>query len=236
MADQPRELRLEVKTSRSGTFQIGARDIEGVGAGGYVAALLIARLLHGPRWVLVPARELQVRGYREEELAEIAAPMSLAAEINRGWSDWIMDHESWAALLAPGILGVAERIAWCRREHPPRAHQVRGNVREVKLQAALVVFRAEIDKVASGESGSQAEGQVHQALLGDVLGQLSYGVTLNAVGVPDIVAKLPTGSAAAKVRDRLEHWSPPTVALGAARDALLDLRPDELQRLLEELC
>ena len=85
------------------------------------------------------------------------------------------------------------------------------------------------------QSGSQPEGQVHQALLGDVLGQLGYAVTQNAVGVPDIVAKLSPVSSADHARERLERWSPTTATLSAARDALLRLQIEEFRRLLQEL-
>jgi hypothetical protein len=235
MTDWPRELKLEVKTSRAGGFQIGTRDIEGVGAEGYICVLLNSRWLHGPRWVLVPSKELRARGYGEEELAESAAPGELAEELNRGWSDWVLDRDAWEVLLSPGVLGVAERVSWCRSEHPPRAHKAQGNLREVKLQAALEAFREKVDAVSAGDSGPQSEGQVHQALLGDVLVQLGYRATLNPVGVPDIVATLSSSPELSAIHERLEHWVPSTAGLCEVRDLLLRLSSDDLRRLLEKL-
>lgn len=233
--ETPRELRIEVKTSRSGGFQIGPRDIDGIGPGGYVAALLNDRLLHGPRWVLLPGRGLLPMGYDERGFAELEAAPELALSINRGWSDWILDRESWGQLLSEGAQNAAARIPWCRREHAPRMHQGQGNLREVKLDAALAAFRARLDEVAAGESGAQIEGQVHQALLGDVLEQLGYEVTLNPVGVPDIVAVLPVSATHRDVRSRLTAWVPDSAGLQDARDAILTLSHEELEVLIRQL-
>jgi hypothetical protein len=235
MDETPRELRIEVKTSRSGSFQIGERDIDGIGPGGHVAALLTDRLLHGPRWVLVPARTLQSRGYGEKELADGAEDRDLVVEINRGWSDWVLDRDAWEKLLEPGILDVAARITWCRRQHPPRAHQSRGNVRETKLHSALAALRARIDDVAAGDTGAQLEGQFHQSLLGDVLEQAGFDVTLNPVGVPDIVATRTSAAATTDIRERLSGWEPPSPAIRVARDAVLDLEPEELAQFLSRI-
>lgn len=235
MSELPLELQLEVKTSRSNVVQVGTRDLEGVGPNGHVVVLLNDLRLHGPRWILVPARTLQARGYSEPELSEIAEASALADALNRGWSHWILDRESWTKLLEPGNVGIGDRVAWCRREHPPRANLTEGALREVKLADALAAFRASLDMAATGESGSQVEGQVHQALLGDVLHQAGYEVTLNPVGVPDIVAKHNGSSPPQGLAERLHEWHPESSTLRAARDALAALSPEELDETVRRL-
>jgi hypothetical protein len=183
----------------------------------------------------VPARTLQARGYSERELSEIAEGSVLVEELNHGWSNWILDRESWAMLLEPGNSGVGERVAWCRREHPPRANLTEGTLREVKLAEALAASRASLDVAAAGESGSQVEGQVHQTLLGDVLQQVGYEVTLNPVGVPDIVAKRKDPATLLSLAERLQAWHPDTASLRSVRDALAALSPEELQEALRRL-
>jgi hypothetical protein len=234
MDERERELSLEVKTSRSGGLQIGERDIDGIGPSGYVVVLLTDRMLHGPRWILIPARGIQAKGYSEAELAESADEGGIVRELNRGWSDWILDREAWARVLEPGVTRIPERIRWCRREHPPRVNLTSDNLREVKLAEALAAFRDRIDQVATGGSGAQAEGQLHQTLLGDVLEQMGYEVTVNPVGVPDIVAKRPA-EATADLRARLESWQPASERLGSARRILLALDSEELRLVVRQL-
>jgi hypothetical protein len=226
------DIRLEVKTSRSDSFPITARDLEGPGPDGYVAALLTSRRLHGPRWVLVPVRRMSARAYGDKEMAELAAPSRLVDEINLGWSDWLLDATAFARLLEEGIPGLPARVPWCRREHPPHRHGARGNVRELKLWEALASARAAIDGASAAESGAQAEGQVHQALLEDVLAQLGYRVLPNPVGVPDIVATRAATATGAGSLDRLAAWQPQDERLRAAREALMKLGPEEIESLL----
>ena len=229
----PGEIRVEVKTSRSGTIPIGTRDLEGVGPAGYVIALLNDRFLRGPRWVMARARGLQARSYDEASLAEVAEPSALVEGLNQGWSDWILDRDAWSRLFEAGSTGVAERVVWCRVEHPPRLIQLAGAVREMKLAAALAEFRARLDEVAPGGNGSQIEGQIHQALLGDVLQQMGYEITPNPVGVPDIVAKLRRPISADEVLARVRDWRPGSEPLREVRERLLRLGPDELRELLQ---
>lgn len=235
MPDLPGEVHLEVKTSRSGTIPIGDRDLVGVGPAGYVIVLLNDRLLHGPRWVLVRAVGLQARTYDERQLSELAEPAPLAVEINQGWSDWILDREAWSRLLEAGTTGVADRVVWCRSEHPPRAQQSTGALREVKLAAALQEFRGRIDAAAPGGTGSQIEGQIHQALLCDVLEQIGYAITPNPVGVPDIVAKRKTRGVAKGIADRLAGWEPESARLRAVRDVLVGLEDGEMREVARVL-
>lgn len=236
MPDLPVEVRLEVKTSRSGTIPIGDRDLVGVGPNGYVIALLNDRLLHGPRWVLVRAVGLQARTYDERQLAELAEPSPLAEGLNRWWSDWILDREAWSRLFEAGTTGVAERVVWCRTEHPPRTQQSMGALREVKLAAALQEFRGRIDAASTGVTGSQIEGQIHQALLGDVLEQIGYAITPNPVGVPDIVAKRRSRRVATGIAHRLAGWEPTSAGLRAVRDALVGLDDGEMREVARLLC
>lgn len=235
MPDLPSELCLEVKTSRSGTIPIGERDLDGVGPSGYVVALLNDRLLHGPRWVLVRAVGLQARGYDERQLSELAESSPLADPLNAGWSDWILDSQLCSRLFEAGTTGVAARVAWCRVEHPPRAHQSSGALREVKVAAALQEFRARIDAAASGGTGSQIEGQIHQSLLCDVIEQMGYAITPNPVGVPDIVAKWRSGAVGAGIADRLAGWEPESAGLRAVRDLLKKVDEDEIRELVRKL-
>lgn len=228
MSELPARVRLEVKTSRGGSFPLGPRDLEGIAPDGHLAALLTERRLRGPRWVLVPARLLSAKGYGEAELAAMEESSPLADALNQGWSDWVLDDEVVARFLVGQVSGVAERIAWCRTEHPPRGHAAVGNVREVKLSEALRRFRERLDAIAAGDSAAQAEGQVHQRLLEDVLRQLGYAVLPNPVGVPDILATREGEVSIEAIRARLREWEPKTAELVAVRDALLALGDAEL--------
>jgi hypothetical protein len=236
MTELPGEVRLEVKTSRSGTLPIGKRDLIGVGPTGYVIALLNDRILHGPRWVLVRAAGLRARTYDDRQLAELAEASPLAEELNQGWSDWILDREAWSRLLEVGTTGVAERVVWCRSEHPPRTQQSTGAVREMKLASALQEFRGRIDVAAPGGTGSQIEGQIHQALLGDVLEQIGYAITPNPVGVPDIVAKRRSRGVTTGIVSRLAGWEPESARLRAVRDVLVGLDDGEMREVARVIC
>jgi len=231
----PDEIRLEVKTSRLGTIPIGERDLVGVGPTGHVIALLNDRKLYGPRWVLVRATGLQSRTYSEAQLAELAEASELDAQLNQGWSDWILDREAWSRLFESGTTGVAERVVWCRGEHPPRAHQFTGAMREIKLDAALQEFRTRIDATVPGGTGAQIEGQIHQALLGDVLQQIGYAITPNPIGVPDIVAKRLSELARGELAERLARWEPEAKALLAVRCCLLALDDGQLREVVRLL-
>lgn len=235
MPDPPSELRLEVKSSRVGSYVLSERDLDGPGPGGFVVGLINDRLLRGPRWVLVPVRVLQARSYSETEFNVAATLADLAERLNEEWSTWILDRVAWERLFEPGATGIAERIRWCRRENPPRRNQSRGNVRETRLDAAFQEFRARLDQAATGESGSQVEGQVHQALLKDGLEQLGYVVLQNPVGVPDIVATREKNVEAEEIRSRLASWEPSALRLKEVRRALLELEPAELRQLIETL-
>ena len=243
----PPEIRLEVKTSRSGVIPVSARDLAGVAdaPGGYLAALVNDRLLHGPRWVLVPVALMQARGWSEAELVEVASAslsdgmgLALLTEgLNRRWSDWILDQRGWERILGAGTTGIAARVAWCRREHPPRVHAFTGAVREGKLAAALVTLRERIDIASpAGEAGagSQVEGQLHQGLLAHVLEEMGYEVTINPVGVPDIVAISSVSLSrrqigACDMRKRIEAWDPDSASLQQAKAVLLELSGEELE-------
>jgi len=232
MAELLGEIRLEMKTSRAGSIPIGQRDLDGVGPAGYLIVLLNDRLLHGPRWVLARARGLHARTYAESQLADLAEASFLADGLNQRWSDWILDRDVWSRLFEAGSTGVAERVIWCRTEHPPRENQSTGALREMKLSTALDAFRARLDAVAPGGNGSQIEGLIHQALLADVLGQMDYEVTSNPVGVPDIVAKRRQPVAGEDLSARVRAWQPGADRLRETRERLLGLEPEELRELL----
>ncbi|MHC4548624.1 MAG: hypothetical protein ACYTEZ_07585 [Planctomycetota bacterium] len=229
----PAALKLEVKTSRAGKLTLDARDLAGITPDGYLAALLTERLAHGPCWVVVPRRGLHPGTYLDLELHGLREPGQLEALLNQGWSDWILDEEAWRCVLAEGVTQPAARIAWCRKEHPPRRNRSAGALRESKLFRKLEEFRAAVDAAAEAQSGSgaRAEGQLHQVLLEDVLTDLGYKILPNRVGVPDICAALKKGSAAGRLRAQLEAWQPGSDALGRVRAALLDLDARELEEL-----
>jgi hypothetical protein len=226
--DLPARVKLEVKTSRGGAFPLSERDIEGIAPDGHLVALLTDRRLHGPRWVLVPARLLSAKGYSETDLAGMEEPTPLTVALNRGWSEWVLDEEATGRILTGQVSGVADRILWCRTEHPPRSHPSAGNVREVKLTGALDLFRRGLDAIAAGDTAAQAEGQVHQRLLEDVLRQLGYAVLPNPIGVPDILATREAEVSVEAIRARLSRWKPDSTELVSLRDALLALGDGEL--------
>jgi len=209
--------------------------LDGVGPDGHVIALLNSRLLRGPRWVLVRSPALRAGTFDEVKLSELGESSHLADALNRGWSNWILDRDAWSRLFEAGTTGVSERIAWCRGEHPPREQRSVGPIREAKLAAALQEFRDRVDAAAPGGTGSQIEGQIHQALLGDVLGQLGYAITPNPVGVPDIVAKRQRTASAPEIAKRLAAWKPRSSRLRAARAALEGLDSGELIELARVL-
>jgi hypothetical protein len=53
--------------------------------------------------------------------------------------------------------------------------------------------------------------------------------------VPDIVATRTSAAATTDIRERLSGWEPPSPAIRVARDAVLDLEPEELAQFLSRI-
>jgi len=224
----PRHLAIEVKTSRSGDFTLGQRDIDGVLPDGHVAFLIEARRLGGPRWLLAPARKLSPRSYDEptlDRLADGSAPIQeVVSVLNARWSDWILDRDVQELLFEQDAMKFKDAMRWCLTRHPARRSRFSGAIREGKLAAALVAFRALLDPNAAGSSGPQLEGYVHQYILQDAFTSLGYRVTNNPIGVPDFDARLERDRATpSSPRRALEAWTPSSPILQNVRETLLDL-------------
>jgi len=228
-------LKVEVKSSRSTTHQLSERDLDGIAPDGFAAVLITARLLKGPRWVLCPAHVLTPGGHDDKELAVLAETVQadLCTNLNRIWSNWILDESVWNKLFLQDHMKIKAAIKWCLRQHPPRENQCKGNLREGKLADALDRFRSALDKFLSAETGPKQEGFIHQYLLGDALEQLGYELTENPIGVPDINATLRIGSNAVRngIRQNVQQWQPQSNSLVQLREQLLKLTDAELEAL-----
>ena len=195
MADTLLEhLSIEVKTSRSGDFTLSQRDIDGVLPDGHVAFLVESRLLRGPRWILVPARLLSPGAHEARTLVKLAdtrpAVDVVVDALNTRWSDWILDGAVRDLLFQQDAMKFKDAMRWCLKHHAARRSGFSGAIREGKVAAALAAFRDALDVYATGSSGPQIEGYVHQYILEDAFGSLGYHVTNNPIGVPDFDARL----------------------------------------------
>jgi hypothetical protein len=234
----PDPLKLEVKISRSDRHVLSKRDLSGITPGGYAAILITRQLLHGPRWVLVPARQLRARSYEDAELAELSGtnPEEVTRNLNAKWSDWILDESVWCKLLAQGHLNVKAGVDWCAQEHPPRVNKSPGGMRELRLAEALERFRRAVDEAHGSQSGPQQEGFIHQYLLANALDQTGCRATVNTIGVPDIYAT--RGGAQGRgrtVRERLEEWEPADAGLQKLREHLLTIKDDGALEALRQV-
>jgi hypothetical protein len=236
----PNPLKLEVKVSRSTVHHFSERDLKGVASDGYVAVLIAERLLHGPRWLLVPANQLQAHGYENTELCPLGESVQpgLCRELNRVWSDWILDDGVWEKLFQQDHMKIKSAIEWCLQHHPPRANKSSGNLREGRLAEALRLFRAKLDQFLTGANSPQQEGFIHQYLLAHALEKLGYHVTVNPVGVPDISATLINtldSTQTQTVRDKLLGWQPTNSDSQNLRDLLLQHSDETLETLRDIL-
>jgi hypothetical protein len=235
----PSPLKLEVKISRTTQHSLSKRDLEGITPNGYAAVLITERLQRGPRWVLLPVSQLKQGGYTDAELCQLAdsSQAELCRELNRIWSNWILDESVWTKLLAQDHMMIKAAIEWCLQQHPPRVNQSSGNLRENKLAAALQCFRAKLDEFLTSEKGPQQEGFIHQYLLAHALETIGYEPTVNPVGVPDISAVRSESSSARidSIRERLRHWHPSKPELKTLRDDLLASSDDDLKAICRAL-
>ena len=190
----PPALDVEVKTSRGSGFQLSVRDLDGIRRGGHLAALIVSRVLGGPRWALVGGERLSAGGFADQDLAALEARSDVAAAIDAGWADWILDRDTWQPLAEHGFRNARETVAWIRHERPPRPRSIESATRESALSRALAAFRTVIDETCGAEHGPRMEGQVHQALIEDVLRQLGYEIVENPIGIPDIRARAKKGT------------------------------------------
>jgi len=240
--DLPAEIRIEVKTSRGQDFTLSDRDLKGIRPHGFAAILINSTRHKGPRWILVPATRIDPGTHTEATLVrtskEAPGPAAVVSAINLAWSNWILDREVRAKLLAQDNMAPKDAIRWCLGRHPARASKYEGNVRQAKLAAALTDFRADLDAFLGNENGPQQEGQIHQYVLEDSLEHLGYAAINNPTGVPDIHARLRAAQPATTVRDptqlrnRLTAWDPADAKLDAVRKTLLDLDDEHLAELV----
>ena len=190
----PRELKVEVKTSRNQSFALSDRDLEGIKPDGFAAILVDSPRNHGPRWILVEGRRLTACTHDEESLLQAeqdgSSPMQVVAAINRIWSNWILDREAWHKLFQQQNMPLNKAVKWMLETHPLKQNRATAAVREMKLGQALTEFRQGLDKFLANEQAAQQEGQVHQYILEHAIQQLGYDVTNNPIGVPDFNAVL----------------------------------------------
>jgi len=232
----PEHLRIEVKTSRTSTFILSARDIEGITPGGFAAILLTERRFRGPRWILAPAHLLQPGANSQEALAAAAEEgrvQLLTDPINTFWSNWILDAGIHEILFRQKNMSLQEAVRWCLGNNVPRENNTSGAVRETKLVEALEKFRSALDTSVESGNGSQQEGFVHQCLLEHAFRGLGYDVTNNPIGVPDFDAHLHGVAikAAGEIRQRLRNWNPEDETLDDIRDRLLALDDINLEEI-----
>ena len=232
----PESLKLEVKVSRTTKHQLSERDLKGIAPDGYAAILITRRLQHGPRWVLLPARQLQPRGYNDADLSRLADTIQpeLCNELNKTWSNWILDESVWSKLLQQDHMKIKGAIEWCLKSHPPRVNKTGGNLRENRLAEALQRFRSRLDAfLLPSDNSAQQEGFIHQYLLAHALEKIGYAATVNPVGVPDIAAvKKERGAAGNEtLRDKLLRWNPETPELKKLREQLLANSAETLEKL-----
>ncbi len=205
----PNPLKLEVKVSRTSTHTLSQRDLDGVKPGGYAAILITDRRHHGPRWLLLPGGVLQPGSHTDAALSATrgCAPSELEDELNRIWSDWILDETVWSRLFQQDHIKVKAGIEWCLQQHPPRMNRSAGNLRETRLADALRRFRAGLDRFLSAEEGPKQEGFVHQYLLAHALEHVGYEATVNPIGVPDISGMLRAGARPDLIQ-KVTAWQP----------------------------
>ena len=232
----PESLKLEVKVSRTTKHQLSERDLKGIAPDGYAAILITGRLQHGPRWVLLPARQLQPGGYNDADLSRLADTIQpeLCNELNKTWSNWILDESVWSKLLQQDHMKIKGAIEWCLKSHPPRVNKTGGNLRENRLAEALQRFRSRLDAfLLPSDNSAQQEGFIHQYLLAHALEKIGYAATVNPVGVPDIAAvKKERGAAGNEtLRDKLLRWNPETPELKKLREQLLANSAETLEKL-----
>lgn len=239
--DLPAEIRIEVKTSRGQDFVLTDRDFEGIRPHGHAAILIGSTRHKGPRWILVPASRIDPGTHTEATLVhtseETPGPAAVVSAVNLAWSNWILDREVQAKLFSQGNMAVKDAIKWCLERHPARMSKYEGHVRQAKLAAALMDFRAELDSFLGNENGPQQEGQIHQYVLEDSLQRLGYVAVNNPTGVPDIHGRLraePGATGArdpAQLRQMLAAWQPGSERLDTVRKTLLELDDEQLREL-----
>ncbi len=221
----PSVLKLEVKISRATKHSLSDRDLSGIAPDGFAAILISSRVLHGPRWLLVPARHLQAGNHDETDLCTLVdgGHPALCQGLDRIWSDWLLDDTVWAKLFQQDHMKIKPAIDWCLQHHPPRRNKSQGNLREGRLADALQRFREELDR-RHDENSAQQEGFIHQYLLAYGLEKLGYNATVNPVGVPDIAAVLlseTARSSCANTRQKLKEWNPVDADQKSLREFLL---------------
>jgi hypothetical protein len=217
----PNPLKLEVKVSRTTAHALSQRDLDGVKPGGYAAILITERRHHGPRWLLLPGELLQPGNHTDAALCAVGGPVpsALENEVNRIWSDWILDETVWSRLFEQDHIKIKAGIEWCLKQHPPRVNRSIGNLRETRLADALRRFREGLDHFLSVEEGPKQEGFIHQYLLAHALEKVGYMATVNPVGVPDISGILRL-AAASDLLERVMDWQPDTPEEKALKGSL----------------
>jgi hypothetical protein len=186
----PEPLKLEVKVTRGDRLSISTRDLEGLGEEGYLAFLVTDRLANGPRWVFIPRNHLTAGTYAQARLVTLGNGIlpDLLKNLNRLWTDWVLDRPYWEVVLNQQNAPPARALNEMLQHRNPRESALSGHLREGMAANALTAFQEGIDTVANGNKGPQQEGLVHQHLLAYALKRLGYQVTVNPVGVPDLVA------------------------------------------------
>jgi len=232
----PNPLKLEVKASRTRSHTLLQRDLDGVKPGGYAAILITDRRHHGPRWLLLPFQILQPGSHTDAALSASRgiAQWELEDELNRIWSDWILDETVWSRLFEQDHIKIKAGIEWCLKQHPPRMNHSAGNLRESRLADALRRFRERLDSFLSVEEGPKQEGFIHQYLLAHALEQVGYAATVNPIGVPDLSGVLRAGPLTDLV-EKVKAWQPVSAEEKALKSTLGKCCPASLEALRKVL-